>query len=66
MATDQTGDLNRCAYCQKPLQVVDGTDPDDSGESFWERYECDNGHAGRYEWDASSGRVSERFTGACK
>jgi len=60
------GDLNQCAYCGAYLQVVDGTEPGDAGESFWERYECKNGHSGRYEWDATSGKVQETFTGACK
>jgi hypothetical protein len=65
MATTDTSNLSHCAYCQQPLAVVDGTDPDDSSESFWELYECANGHTGRYDWDAGGGVVTKRYTGAC-
>lgn len=61
----ENGNLNTCAYCQKPLRVTDGTDPDDASESFTETYECENGHTGRYKYDSSSGRVVERYSGAC-
>jgi len=57
----ENGTLNTCEFCNKPLHVVDGSEPDDSSE-FWERYECENGHTGRYVFDHGK----ERFSGACR
>jgi len=58
----ENGSLNTCKFCNKSLRVVDGSEPDGSTE-FWERYECPNGHTGRYEYQ---GHKQERFSGACR
>jgi hypothetical protein len=63
---NESGDLNWCGYCGSPLNLVDGTDPEESDDHFEERYECENGHVGHYEWDSRSGKVSQKFTGACR
>lgn len=59
------GDLNVCAYCNQPLSIVEGSDPDPDSSGFWERYECPNGHTGKYTWQGQP-EIKERFTGACR
>lgn len=58
--------LNTCTYCNAPLELVSGTNPDNKGPNgeWQETYECANGHTGRYEYvDATA---QESFYGACK
>lgn len=61
-----------CAICGARIDPVpvDGTDPDDADEEWYEVYECRNGHTGRLEVDEPTDdngwKRSETYTGALR
>lgn len=59
------GSLTECQYCGSPLELVDGTDPDNKGSNgeWVEKYKCSNGHVGHYEYTDATGE--ENYRGAC-
>jgi hypothetical protein len=61
-----------CAICGALIdpEPVEGTDPDDADEFWFEVYECRRGHRGRLEVDepteSNGWKRSERYTGALR
>ena len=54
-----------CALCGARINQVpvDGTDPGESDGSWYEVYECADGHEGRLEWSSGDGTTT---TGALR
>lgn len=61
---------DRCAICGAFIDPVpvEGTDPEDSDDSWYEVYECRRGHTGRLEVDepteSNGWQRTETYTGA--
>jgi len=61
---------DRCAFCDALINPVpvEGTNPDDADDSWYEVYECSRGHTGRLEVEEATEnngwRRTETYTGA--